>query len=81
MQQVQGTLLAFLDADDLWTANKLSLQLNRLSAAPELSFISGSVEQFYEAGVARNVGERSWVMSSCLPGTVLIGRAIFSASG
>ena len=41
-----GSLLAFLDADDTWTPNKLSLQLKTLDADPDLDFVLGTVHQF-----------------------------------
>jgi glycosyltransferase involved in cell wall biosynthesis len=48
IKQASGSLLAFLDADDMWTAGKLSLQLAALHANPEAAFICGAVEQFLD---------------------------------
>jgi len=72
VQQVRGSLLAFLDADDLWTANKLSLQLEMLSSLPQGSFVSGSVEQFYESSLAPASAEQPTVLSTVSAGTILI---------
>jgi glycosyltransferase involved in cell wall biosynthesis len=48
----RGSLLAFLDADDLWTPDKLTLQIDALRAMPEATFVSGRVEQFFDASFA-----------------------------
>ena len=40
-----GAFLAFLDADDLWRPNKLSLQRSAFDADPELDAVYGLVEE------------------------------------
>ena len=39
----KGSLLAFLDADDLWTSNKLELQINALKDDHKLDIVFGNV--------------------------------------
>jgi len=46
-QAATGDLLAFLDHDDLWVADKLARQLAVLAAQPELDMVFGHVEQFF----------------------------------
>ncbi|NTV95555.1 MAG: glycosyltransferase family 2 protein [Thiobacillus sp.] len=41
-----GEVIAFLDADDLWPADKLARQLARLEAEPAVSVVSGFVQYF-----------------------------------
>ena len=42
----RGEFIAFLDADDLWTAGRLGLQLSALASRPHVDLVFGRVEQF-----------------------------------
>jgi len=44
--QASGTLLAFLDSDDLWTPDKLRIQTQELQANPACEAVTGRVENF-----------------------------------
>ncbi len=43
----RGAFLSFLDADDLWVQEKLSMQMAALERDPELDLIFGNVRQFH----------------------------------
>jgi glycosyltransferase involved in cell wall biosynthesis len=46
VEAARGELFAFLDADDRFTAGKLTLQKNVLDAEPELDMVFGHVREF-----------------------------------
>jgi len=48
LKNATGDLVAFLDADDLWPANKLARQVSYLQAHPDTSAVSGFVTYFDE---------------------------------
>lgn len=43
----RGSFLAFLDADDVWVADKLARQLAAFRDTPDLDMVFGHVRQFY----------------------------------
>jgi glycosyltransferase involved in cell wall biosynthesis len=45
-----GELVAFLDADDLWTEGKLAAQLAVFNAHPNLGLVFGDCQRFNESG-------------------------------
>jgi glycosyltransferase involved in cell wall biosynthesis len=46
MQEAGGSVLAFLDSDDVWTPNKLERRLRLLQSRPENEVVFGLVQQF-----------------------------------
>lgn len=46
VQHAKGELLAFLDADDRWVADKLAWQLSALAEDPALAMVFGHCRQF-----------------------------------
>jgi glycosyltransferase involved in cell wall biosynthesis len=53
VQESRGTLLAFVDADDLWLPGKLELQLTALRERAELEAVFGHAVQFGDGGQTR----------------------------
>jgi glycosyltransferase involved in cell wall biosynthesis len=83
IQEAQGEFLAFLDADDLWSENKLAAQLAVLRETPQVDLVAGQVEEFYEAGVSpiearrrRHSGDRAYTI-----GALLVRRDVFLKVG
>ena len=54
----RGDVLAFLDADDLWPAEKQAQQSARLAAEPALDGVFGQVENFLCPSVPDEQAER-----------------------
>lgn len=81
----RGALLAFNDADDLWTPGRLALQLRELAAAPELDVVYGHVEQFLDEGapasVAAGLTPDRRVQPSRLHSAMLVRREAFDRVG
>jgi glycosyltransferase involved in cell wall biosynthesis len=83
VQRANGSLLAFLDADDLWTKEKLALQMAALRNDPSLNLVAGRVEEFgtdsselVESRRQRRNGDRAYTI-----GALLLSRADFLKVG
>jgi glycosyltransferase involved in cell wall biosynthesis len=80
-----GEFLAFLDADDLWMPDKLSLQMAAFEADPTLEIVSGHVEQFVDTDMDPNLAQKYALYTAPLQGYVpvamLIKRRAFEAIG
>jgi glycosyltransferase involved in cell wall biosynthesis len=85
VDEAQGELLAFLDADDVWTPGKLALQVAALAAEPELDLVLGDVEYFHSPELTDD--ERATLplpqgpVAGLSKGTMLIRRAAFLRVG
>ena len=81
IREASEPLLAFVDADDLWTPDKLELQLSILEADPEVAAVLGHVESFVcprADGHAFRVPEKQAGWSLC---ALLIRRETFERVG
>ena len=53
MELAQGDYLAFLDADDVWTGNKVELQMAAFDSDTLPDAVFGHVEQFISPDLSR----------------------------
>lgn len=73
----RGEFVAFLDHDDLWTQGKLTQQIARLRAHPELQYVLAHVRLFAEAGELAKTREQT----GCTPGALVARRTLFAELG
>jgi len=82
----KGVLLAFLDADDLWVGNKLTLQYKILETHSDIDMVFGTTEQFISPDVEAESGknilrEELKKMPGYLMGSMLIKKESFLKVG
>jgi glycosyltransferase involved in cell wall biosynthesis len=85
IEVARGEFLAFLDADDLWMPDKLSVQMAAFEADPALEIVTGYVEQFVDPDIDPSLAKKYYVPEIALPGyltiAILIKRSAFDAIG
>lgn len=85
VRSARGEFLAFLDSDDLWTGEKLAIQMRAADENPGVDIFYGYAKQFVSPGVGgadrqtmRFIGNP---MAGYLPGTLLVSARTFARVG
>ena len=84
IQAARGNIIAFIDADDLWPADKLELQIGRLNAEPAVDVVSGYVSYFdTQASDKLAPAENSRVENNLVPvfGAFVFRKNVFDRIG
>jgi glycosyltransferase involved in cell wall biosynthesis len=68
ISMARGDFFAFLDADDLWTADKMKLQWRAFNEHPELDIALGHVLQFYSPDLTQTEKDRIDIPVEIMPG-------------
>jgi glycosyltransferase involved in cell wall biosynthesis len=66
--QAYGDYFAFLDADDLWTADKMKLQWIAFEADPDLDMAFGHIQQFYSPELTQAEKDQIRIPVEIMPG-------------
>lgn len=85
VEAARGEFFAFLDQDDVWTPEKLTVQMDHLLSHPELGYTLTQQKYFLEPGAALPSWFRKelfdWVHTGWVLGTLLVRRAVFEQVG
>jgi len=80
-----GEFLAFLDSDDTWVANKLSMQMSILEDSPDLDIVYGHSEQFFSPEVDESFKRKTRIpqkiMAAQISCSMLVRASSFKAVG
>lgn len=81
----RGDFIAFLDQDDMWTSNKLSVQMDYLVNHPHIAHVLAKQRIFLEPGTTMPSWLKKDILNNeemgALPGTLVARKSIFAQIG
>jgi glycosyltransferase involved in cell wall biosynthesis len=86
LEAATGDFVAFLDADDLWSPDKLAVQLGRFAERPDLGYCVAHVQNFWEPELQHEAEAyqdqaRAQPMAGYVTGTLMAPRSVFQTVG
>lgn len=85
VELARGEFLAFLDADDVWTPDKLNLQMAVVEREPTVDLVFGHVQEFVSPELVESLKGQVRVAEGIVPGlipsTLLVRREAFLRMG
>jgi len=84
IRSARGELVAFLDADDVWVPDKLTLQLERFAAEPAIDVTYGQAQNFWDGDMAEPEARLKERLAEPFPApgvSMLARRCVFDSVG